>query len=195
MSRMTDRRSVEQERQRWKRVCAEIFVAMGLLIIGASLAGSLSLYAARRRFVRETQRAVGALLNAGARYRLEYGRWPGTREGQAVDVRFGVSGHPNRRFVTVLRGREMVPGWTDAANPRGIVFWEPPDWRRGRVGVNEFGELLDPWGTPFQIVVDGDLNGLCDVARSVYGSVEAGMLVWSCGPDRRSDTADDIRSW
>jgi type II secretory pathway pseudopilin PulG len=187
--------SVEPERSIKKRMGAEFFLIAGALIMAASLIGALSHYAIHRQRVRETRRAISALLNAGARFRLEYGRWPGIQEGRAVDVRFGMGRSPNRQFVALLSGRPAALRGEGYVNARGIVFWDPPEWRPGTAGVNEYGDLLDPWGTPFQIVVDGDLNGICEIERSVYGSVEAGMLIWSCGPDRRSDTEDDIRSW
>lgn len=169
---------------------------IGLVTLVVSVIWPAVSYARNRRMVSETRRAVRILLNAGARYRLEYGRWPGTASSPSADIRFGVGGSPNRRLLALLRGgSSMHPGFGLVGNPRGIVFWEPPNWRPGAVGVNEFGELLDPWGMPFQVVVDGDMNGMCDVPRSVYGQIEAGMLVWSYGRDRRSDTSDDIRSW
>ena len=179
-----------------RRIGGEALVIAGVAILAVSLIWPLAHYVRNRRMIRETRRAVRTLLNACARYRLEYGRWPGADRRPGSDIRFGMSGSPNRRLMAMLWGRAgMRQGRDPAANPRDIVFWEPSAWQPGKVGVNEFGELLDPWGMPFQVVVDGDMNGVCDVPRSVYGQIEAGLLVWSFGPDRRSDTSDDIRSW
>lgn len=177
------------------KFAAERLVVLGLLIAVFSIAIPTRVFFQQRRHLQETKRALRAVLNAGARFRMEYGVWPGV-SGSATDVRFGTREQPNRRFMNILRARNGPGNAQHSANPRKMVFWEPPSWRDGGVGVNESGDLLDPWGTPFQIVVDADLNGVCEVPRTLYGEgIESGILVWSCGPDGKSDTKDDILSW
>lgn len=57
-------------------------------------------------------------------------------------------------------------------NPRSIKFevFDPTQ-------LNAEGELLDPWGTPFQVSIDA----------------EPRIHINSAGPDRRFGTKDDIR--
>ena len=57
-------------------------------------------------------------------------------------------------------------------NPRKIKFadFDPAQ-------LNSRGELLDPWGTPYQISLDADTN----------------IHITSAGPDQKFETKDDIR--
>lgn len=177
------------------KFAAENLILLGLLVVILAIVLPARSFLQQRRRVAETKRTLRAVLNAGARYRMEYGVWPGA-SGCMADVRFGTREQPNRRFVNILRARVGPSNAQHSANPRKMVFWEPPPWREGTPGVSESGDLLDPWGSPFQIVVDADLNGVCEVPRTLYGEgIESGILAWSCGPDGKSDTKDDILSW
>ena len=43
---------------------------------------------------------------------------------------------------------------------------------------------------------DGEIISGCNVENSIYGRlIGQGLALWSCGPDRRSDTPDDILAW
>ena len=137
------------------------------------------------------------LLSAGARYRLEYGTWPAARRpGAAGDMRFGLHDAPNREVINALLAQDGQGNEDHALNPRRMIFLEMGSHRPGRAGLNDEGDVLDAWGEPYQIVVDTDLDGVSEVEDSIYaGGIDGGMIIWSCGPDRKSDTRDDLLSW
>lgn len=136
-----------------------------------------------------------ALTLAGRRFYTEYGIWPSRHVKESGDVRFGLD-IPNGEVLNVLRSIAGPGNEDDSVNPNHVVFIEFPRARRGESGLDESGNFLDPWGTPYQVVLDTDLNTVCDIANSVHGTgIPWGMVVWSCGPDRLSDTSDDILSW
>lgn len=155
-----------------------------------------SLYVLRtRRLAAVARLGMDRLVDAGLRFNDEYGYWPAPAPHGTADARFG-GDRPNSDVVDILRGAPGPEGPGGAVNPGRTIFLEAGPFRPGTPGLDESGDYLDPWGTPYQVVVDTDLDGLCDVENSIYGTdIGEGMIVWSCGPDRQSDTKDDILSW
>jgi hypothetical protein len=81
-------------------------------------------------------------------------------------------------------------------NEQQIVLLEVEPYRAGWSGLDASGAFLDPWGTPYQMVFDSNFDNVCDVENSVYGRlIGQGLALWSCGPDGRSDSADDLLAW
>lgn len=136
-----------------------------------------------------------ALVEAARRFSEEYGMWPTARNCGDADCRFGRE-IPNREVMNVLRAIDGPGNGKNEVNPHRLVFIEIQPQREGGAGVDAHGDFLDPWSTPYQIVLDSNLNGFCHVENSIYGEgVGEGLIAWSCGPDRLSDTPDDITSW
>jgi hypothetical protein len=94
---------------------------------------------AEKAFTKNTASTVAFAIKA---YGTEYGELP-PREPKVL--------------LRVLQGEDI-----DDANPRKIVFWEAQlesrrFWWRERWGnVNDVGQLIDAWGTPFRWIIDGD---------------------------------------
>ena len=170
-------------------------ILAGFLLIAISILGP-SVWAVRIRGREVAVRAdLRALVDAGERFSEEYRTWPTVRNCGEADCRFGRE-IPNREVLNVLRAVEGPGNEGNEVNPNRLVFIELPPYRRGCAGLDAGGDFLDPWGTPYQVVVDSTLNGFCRVENSIYNeSVGAGVIAWSCGPDRMSDTPDDLLSW
>lgn len=135
------------------------------------------------------------LVESAQRYNREYGSWPGAASSPVQDIRFGV-GLSNARVMNILRALEGPGNENHAGNEQQIVFLEVKPYRVGWSGLDEGGVFLDPWGTPYQIVFDSNFDNVCEVANSIYGRlIGQGLAIWSCGPDQRSDTADDLLAW
>lgn len=175
---------------------SEWVLLAGVAILAVSLTVPPVLAFRTRKLAASAREGGDLLLRAGAEYRMEYGVWPTRRGIGRGDVRFGRRGIANREVVNALRALEGKGNEGHASNPRRIEFLRAGEFTPGRAGLDEHGDFLDPWGTPYQVVLDTDMNGVCDVADSIYGGgIDGGMLVWSCGPDRKSDTGDDVVSW
>jgi hypothetical protein len=179
----------------WRIIRPAGAIALGLIIILGSWIGPAIW---KRRLQREqtNARAGGqALVQASRHFYADYGVWPTVRQCPPHDCRFG-GDLRNGEVVNALRAVEGPGNENHAVNPNRTVYFNPPAYRPGRAGLDHRGDFLDSWGTSYQVVMDSNLSGICEVENSVYdGQIGVGVLVWSCGPDRRSDTPDDILSW
>jgi hypothetical protein len=138
---------------------------------------------------------IALILESSARFYGEYGMWPTMLSGEYGDVRYGRK-RANAEMMHVLVARDGIGNTGHIVNPHQIVFLEIPPASSGFSGQVEDGSFIDPWGTPYQVVLDTDLDEVCNIEHSIYERViDQGIVVWSCGPDQLSDTADDILSW
>ncbi len=125
-------------------------------------------------------------------YRQKFKRLP-VRGNPLEDVRFGTPASPNRLLCAVLLG---APGQGGDLNRENIRYLRVGDAGYRRSGINEHGDLVDPWGQPYQIVLDADDNNVCDMPGTRLASaIGVPVAIWSHGPDRKAGTPDDIISW
>jgi len=174
---------------------AELLALTGLALIVLAAVVPSVMAARQRQRVARVREDFKALSLATQQYFREYLTLPSAHIGKGSDTRYGAS-IPNQELVGILRGQPTAGIPEVELNPNRVEFLFVPARKEGWSGLDESGQFLDPWGTPYQVVLDTDLDGSCEVANSIHGR-HAGkeLLVWSCGPDRRSDTPDDICSW
>lgn len=137
-------------------------------------------------------------VEACERFYAEYEMWPSLYLNIEGDTRYGTTQHPNREVIQALTGVSGPGNPLHRLNPARILFLDLPpyDARRGLSGLDANGDFLDPWGRPYQVVLDTDLDGRVVIDRSAWGAIEGtGVVIWSVGPDGISGTADDILSW
>lgn len=167
----------------------------GLLLIVFSIVVPVGLALEANRRQAEAQSDIEMLVTASERFFVEYGYWPSPHMGTPGDMRYGRAAG-NDLVMNALRAVDGPGNEGHRLNPNRIEFMRVSRSGRGRSGLNEAGEFLDPWGSPYQIVLDTDMNNICTLAHSIYpNQVGVGVVVWSYGPDRQSDTAQDILSW
>ena len=138
---------------------------------------------------------VRVLVESMQRFHREYGTWPGAGSSAVADVRFGRE-ISNAEVMNVLRAQEGPGNPGHAGNDQQIIFLEVESYRPGWSGVDRDGAFLDPWGMPYQMALDANYDNVCEVEQSSYGRlIGQGFAIWSYGPDRRSDTGDDLLGW
>ena len=170
-------------------------ILFGLLLAVASAVGPGWWAWRRHQRLSMARSDLRVLDEAARRFHREYGAWPGCWEVSASDRRFGRE-IPNAQVVNVLRAVEGAGNPQHLGNDQQLVFLEVEPYRSGWSGLEPSGSFLDPWGTPYQMVFDANFDNVCEVENSIYGRlIGQGMALWSCGPDRRSDTPDDLLSW
>jgi len=147
-----------------------------------------------------TQAALKDLVLGIKNYQVEYNRYPISPDSH-TDERLESSG----KLLACLLGRNV-----DGLNPRQIAYIEPPAAGTGRGGLiagegSDQDRLVDKWGHPYVIWVDGDNDNRIanpDVKntsplanRKASAQLVVGVLAYSLGPDGVEGTEDDIVSW
>jgi hypothetical protein len=176
---------------------AELLFLLAVLLVGISLATPVWIEWRNHQFARETYRELRIMLSAADQFHREYRLWPAPDGAGRHDIRFGL-GRENGDVVRTLAGVEGAGNEGHRANPQRIDFFAltgTPDF--GAVLRRDArGNVLDPWGSPYQMVFDVNYDNICSIPESSYAAVVGeGVVMWSMGPDRRPDTGDDLRSW
>lgn len=187
--------SEEQRPPRLPLSPAEKYILSGVATILLSMIVPLLLGLQAARLQRMAEADIRALLRASDRFFAEYGRWPTARMGTINDVRYGDE-RSNAEVIHMLRGVAGPGNENHQGNPHRIVFLEVGRSGFRRSGINADGAFVDPWGMQYQIAIDTDMNDVVTMIRSAYPNLLAtSVAIWSSGPDRRSDTSQDIVSW
>jgi prepilin-type N-terminal cleavage/methylation domain-containing protein len=196
----------------------ELLVVIAIIII---LAGLLyPAYNAVQSQAKRTQAKndLTQIVNAVNAYYTEYGKYPLA----AADTVYGTTGSLNDDLFYTLRAVAMGANGSDVANPRKIVFINPPyvkDPANPLSGIGTTtgpGQYYDPWGTPYRIAIDG---GYDNSLANPYGDpvtggagpnpTSQGVIGWSFGSDKTLGTngdnvyknpttgaqSDDVISW
>ena len=150
----------------------------------------------------------------------EYGRYP-INSPTTADTYFGsasapsgsTSGGNNDVLLNELRAcGSGTPSCSTAAtfNTRQIAFISPPVLSAGatRLGIGSNGQYYDPWGTPYNIEIDGNYDNQMPNPYSANngagpGTLATGVIGWSVGKDtqignsgdQKFTNSDDVISW
>jgi len=185
-------------------VIAIIIILAGLLFAG--LRGAQE--QARRTQAKNDLTQIVTAVNA---YYTEYGKYPLV----TADTTYGPGGTANNALFNELRSTAAA-----TQNPRQIVFISPPDAKdqtNSRSGIKTSdGQWYDPWGTPYNVRIDGSYD---NSVANPYGPqstggagsdpVRLGVIAWSRGSDQTLGTngdnvyknpttgaqSDDVISW
>jgi len=167
-----------------------VIVIIGLLaaMLVPGLSGAFRA-AEKRRAMGQLDDLAGALKS----YFAEYNEFPG---GWSEDVAYGKS-KKNKEIIDPLlnRGTDAGKNKTTGVNYKGRIFIELESG--AQESYDQKGELLDPWGEPYEILLDMNFD---DKIASGTGSsqtkdIKAKVAVQSSGPDKTFGTKDDLRTW
>ena len=203
------------------------FTLIELLVVIAIIAVLIGLLFPAFRAVQNQAKQTQAkndltqIVNAVNAYYTDYGKYPiaGT-----TDTTFGPGGTANNTLLNELQATA-----TATQNPRQNVFISPPyvkDPANPRSGIATqataingitvaIGDFVDPWGTPYNVRIDGNYNNQLANAYtdgSAGGSatttppyaLSIGVMAWSYGKDQAIGTgggstsftnSDDVISW
>jgi prepilin-type N-terminal cleavage/methylation domain-containing protein len=215
------------------------FTLIELLVVIAIIAILIGLlfpaFSAVQNQARQTQAKndLTQIVNAVNAYYTEYGKYP-LCTGVTTDTTYGPNaGTSNSDLLYSLRavaaGCNSLVNGVPAVNPRQIVFISPPYVKNPtnpRSGIATqattingisvaIGDLVDPWGTPYNVRIDGDsdnqlANAYTDGSAGGSASttppyaLSIGVMAWSYGKDQAIGTrggsasftnSDDVISW
>lgn len=174
----------------------EVLFVLALLLMLASVVIPALLEIRNTRKSAKAYSHMKILISASKRFNQEYRVWPSHDAPERKDVRYGEI-KSNSAVLNILGAVEGTGNEHHTANPARIDFIQQAmEQNPISLNHNERGEAVDPWGSPYQIVYDSNYDNICTLEDSSYGSVIGeGVAVWSKGPDRKSDTDDDLLSW
>ena len=200
-------RNPAQERRRCAFTLIELLVVIAIIAILIGL-----LFPAFKAVQNQAKQAqakndLTQIVNAVNAFYTEYGKYP-LPSSTTTDFIYGPGGNSsppsNAELFYTLRGVNAgTMNANNAANPRIIVFINPPyvkNQTNPRSGIatqaatiNCFsvaiGDFVDPWGTPYDVEIDGDYNN--QITTNPYGPnggagpqpLTIGVIAWSLGLD------------
>jgi len=138
---------------------------------------------------------IRVLISAVRQYHKEYGKWPQLGSDVIHDQRYGLK-NPNGLLMRVLAANEGPGNESHAGNPNRLDFLSMKAQGNPLSFLDADGNAIDPWGSPYQLVFDGNYDASCVIPDSVYGEISGEEIVaWSAGRDGILDTDDDLKSW
>jgi len=181
---------------------------------------------ARRTQAKNDLTQIVTAVNA---YYTEYGQYPTALTPDTTATYGPAGGNTNNLLFNELRACHLVNGVltppscsaADVLNTRQIVYISPPDVKnpsqpKSGVGITtSIGQYLDPWGTPYNVRIDGDYDNSTTNPYGAQGTggagvdpIAQGVIAWSYGKDGLSGNngdnvyktaagvqSDDVISW
>jgi len=199
----------------------DAFTLIELLVVIAIIAILIGMlfpaFSAVQNQARRTQAKndLTQIVTAVNAYYTEYGKYPLV----AADTIYGPAGSLNDELFYTLRAIDAgTANAGNAANPRKIVFINPPDVKdpvnpRSGIGTPTGtgpGQYFDPWGKPYNVEIDGGYDNTVAnpyTANAGATPLQIGVIAWSLGADGNGATAaasgdkntgvyeDDVVSW
>ena len=200
---------------------ANAFTLIELLVVIAIIAILIGLlfpaFKAVQNQARQTQAKndLTQIVNAVNAFYTDYGRYP-LPTGTTGDFTYGPNGNSNapsnaELLYTLRAVNAGTMNANNAANPRQIVFINPPYVKSDTAGNRRSGvsptdgSYYDPWGTPYDVRIDGDYNNTVNpnpyTANTGAGPspLVIGVIAWSLGANQTQGTdfsaSDDVISW
>ena len=172
----------------------ELLVVIGIIgLLAAIIVPALNGALGSAKKARAMQ-ACKDIQGACQRYFSEYNRMPvpqGVKHGDGDKL----YEKDNKAVVDILILSDDLQA-LPVVNARSIRFLDMDSKTLEAYEKDKDGGLLDPWETPYQILLDMDFDDLIEVS-GVGGEegIHAKIGVRSAGPDGDWDTKDDIQTW
>ena len=157
----------------------ELLVVMVLITILAGLAYPTFISIMERARKTQAKNDLTQIVTAVNGYYTEYGKYPVVIDDTPITA-------DNSDLFYTLRAVDAgIANAGNAANPRKIVFIQPPTSAAGnKAGLGSNGIWYDPWGKPYNIRIDGDYdNSLANPYFDAPGgaTLNNGVIDWSLG--------------
>lgn len=148
----------------------------------------------------EALSVIQGITNGLKQYQVDYGRFPAAF-GQASEEPSPLD--EGSAVLKVLLGEKA-----QRLNPKAERYIEPKVGKAGTgglIGVGANYSLVDPWGRPYQVIMDLNYDGRIAnpdaqnedsaISSEALAQLPVSVLVFSSGPDKKLHTHDDVVSW
>ena len=180
-----------------------VIATIGILL-GVAVPSLFSVYERARKT--QAKNDLTQIVTAVNAFYTEYGKYPlATSDAYITDT----STPSNADLFYTLRAQPFGLNVGNVANPRQIVYISPRvlGTTPARSGIGSNGQFYDPWGTPYQVAIDGVYNN--QITTNPYGNntgagpspLPQGVIGWSLGKDQTLGNggvftgSDDVISW
>lgn len=176
----------------------ELLVVITIIGILAAMIFPVANGVQRKAVEARTKNDAMNLRNAITTYFTEYRKFPVKAAGGGnSDSRL----ESNKKLMDVLMAADSE-ATTGGLNPRKISFFAGKKAKGSKGGVvmssDGGGELFDPWGKHFQVVLDTNYNDrVTDPGDAGTENIPQSVIAWSFGPNQTDDNGkgDDIVTW
>lgn len=181
----------------WVVIALVIVIPLIVVLAFAGFAGgSTAIHRAKKV---STLATAHELENSINQFYFEFGALPEPGSTKmSRDVVFDTSGPEGQQLLSVVMGNEPGPA---PQNPKGIQFFIGRSGAGGKGGLiplpSGLSELRDPWGNPYQVLLDGDYDEVLTPPANSGSSVPVKgrrALVYSLGRDGKGGT-EAVRTW
>jgi hypothetical protein len=181
----------------WVVIALVVVIPLIVVLAFAGFAGgSAAIHRAKKV---STLATAHELENSINQFYNEYGALPNPEISKRPhDSVFDTSGPEGQTLLSILLAKESGP---EPQNTKGIQFFIGRSGAGGKNGLiplpSGLSELRDPWGNPYQIILDGDYDeALTPPASSGTASPVKGrrVLVYSLGRDGKGG-AEAVLTW
>jgi prepilin-type N-terminal cleavage/methylation domain-containing protein len=176
-----------------------VIVIIAVLASAGFAAGNAAIQKARRTTALAAATAVESAVN---NFYTEYGSMPADGDSDAT-----TETKTNVTLLKILLG--MDEGSTTPKNSRAVKFLSVREGKSNKNGLiysssgSDINGLFDPWGGPYQVMLDLDYDEKINVKPKGLGAVSRTLngrrvAVWSDGADGATSTgkaADDVITW
>ncbi len=147
----------------------------------------------------DTQATCMAVYNALDQFRTEYDHLPAPRSAAVKGQDWHTDSSAAENLIHILKGRD---GWS--GNLKAIDFLgdmkdakqQDGEYLNGLLRTEKTTALLDPWGHPYLIRLDGDRDGYVTDPEHPENRLHTVALVWSAGKDGDPERwSDNVGSW
>src|SRR6266480_5613392 len=195
--------AVQERRPHRAFTLIELLVVIAIIgiLLGLLVPSLFTIYERARKT--QAKNDLTQIVNAVNAYYTDYGKYP-LPTGTTGDFIYGPAGNSNppsnsELFYTLRGVNAGTMNLNNAANPRIIVFISPPYVKNDtagnrRSGVSSDGNYYDPYGTPYDVEIDGDYNNAISpnpyTANTGAGPspLNLGVIAWSLGKDSTRGT-------
>lgn len=173
----------------------ELLIVIGIIGILASIAFPVLSTVRKAAVKMSAKNDATQFVNAINSYRMEYGRFP-------LEEVTGDDPEPIKtetEFMGILLADEDTGEGEASLNPRGIKYFDGKlQQRPGGHGLDLEGNYFDPWGNPYEIILDGNYDNKITILEK---EMRMSVAVRSMGPDKVFEMpedegkSDDVKSW
>ena len=177
----------------------ELLVVISIIAVLAAAGFGVGLKVQNTAKKKTAEAAAQAIVGAVTSYYSENGAMPVPPGHQSVEggSKFETNSVEGVKLLSILTGLE------DEVNTRKVKYLSAKEGKAKKDGIiyNKTGKevtgMFDPWGNPYSIVLDTNYEERIEVKP---GKTEIQLngrraAVYSAGQDKKSGTADDVKTW